>query len=119
MAFMEKLMGTKKEDVDIEEFLNHLDTEEENPYEDADALVKPVSLQSEEDRNLIIEEAKKGNIVLVNIADLSKRNAIKLRELVTGVRAAVEGIDCDIARVSQDKIIVTPSKVKIIKSRGS
>lgn len=116
MAFMEKLIG-KRQDLDIEEFLNHLDTQEDNPYEDADALVKPISLQTEEDRNLIIDEVKKGNIILVNIADLSKRNAIKLRDLVSGVRGAVESIDGDIARVSQDKILVTPSKVKIIKTR--
>ncbi len=116
MAFMEKLIG-KREELDIEEFLNKLDTEEDNPYEDAEAFVKPVSLQSENDRDIIIEEAKKGNIMLVNIADLSKRNAIKLRELVGGIKAGIETIDGDIARISQERLIVTPSKVKIIKRR--
>ena len=116
MAFMEKLMG-KREELDIEDFLNNLDTEEENPYEDAEAFVKPVNLQSEHDRDVILEEAKKGNIVLVNIADLSKRNAIKLRELVSAVRGGIEDIDGDIARISQDRLIVTPAKVKIIKRR--
>ncbi|HIH09197.1 MAG TPA: cell division protein SepF [Candidatus Diapherotrites archaeon] len=114
MAFMEKLMG-KREELDIEDFLNNLDTEEENPYEDAEAFVKPVNLQSDHDRDLVIEEAKKGNILLVNIADLSKRNQPKLRELVSGIRAGIEGIDGDIARISQERLIVTPSKVKIIK----
>ena|SRR3989338_4234044 len=116
MAFMEKLIG-KREELDIEEFLNNLDTEEENPYEDAEAFVKPVTLQSEQDRDLVVEEAKKGNILLVNIADLSKRNAIKLRELVNGIKAGIDGIDGDIARISQDRLIVTPAKVKIIKRR--
>lgn len=116
MAFMEKLIG-KREELDIEDFLNNLDTEEENPYEDAEAFVKPVTLQSDHDRDVVIEEAKKGNIVLVNIADLSKRNAIRLRELVNGIKSGVEGIDGDIARISQERLIVTPSKVKIIKRR--
>ena len=116
LAFVEKLIG-KREELDIEDFLNNLDTEEENPYEDAEAFVKPVTLQTEADRDLIVEEAKKGNILLVNIADLSKRNAMKLKELVNGIRGGIEDIDGDIARISQDRVIVTPSKVKIIKRK--
>ena len=106
-----------REELDIEEFLNNIDAEEENPYEGAEAFVKPVSLQSDADKDIILAEAKAGNILLVNIADLSKRNAIKLRELVSGIKAGIEDIDGDVARISQERLIVTPSKVKIIKRR--
>ena len=112
-------MLKKNDDVDIEEFLNNLDVEEETMYEDADAFVKPISLQNDTDRDLAIEEVKKGNIILLNIADLSKRNAIKLRDLVNGIRGEVERIDGDMARISNDRVIVTPSKVKIIKRRDA
>src|SRR3989344_4678648 len=115
-AFMEKLIG-KRDELDIEDFLNNLDTEEENPYEDAEAFVKPITLQTEHDKDVVLEEAKKGNILLINIADLSKRNAMKLKELVTAIRAGIEDIDGDFARISQDRIIVTPAKVKIIKRK--
>jgi hypothetical protein len=117
MAFMEKLIGRKKDEFDVEEFLNKMDTEQEDPYEDADAFVKPITLNNESDRDLVLEEAKKGNIVLVNIADLSKRNAQKLKELVNSIKAGVQSINGDIARVSQEKVLVTPSRVKIIKRR--
>lgn len=110
-------MLKKNEDIDIEEFLNNLDVEEETMYEDADAFVKPISLHNEGDRDLAIEEVKKGNIILLNIADLSKRNAIKLRDLVNGIRSEIDGIDGDMARISTDRVLVTPSKVKIIKRR--
>ncbi len=116
MAFMEKLVG-KRDEVDIEEFLNNLDSEEADPYEDADAFVKPISLQSEEDMKAVIAEAKQGNIILVNIADLSKRNAIKLKELISGIRSEIDTINGDMARISSDRVLVTPSKVKIIKRR--
>jgi len=116
MAFLEKLVGNKEE-VDIEEFLNTLDDEDEDPYEDADAFVKPISLQNEEDAKLVVEEAKKGNIVLLNIGDLTKRNAIKLKELVGQIKDGVEEINGDLARITQDRILVTPSRVKIIKRR--
>ncbi|MCR4368707.1 MAG: cell division protein SepF [archaeon] len=117
MAILEKIVG-KKSDIDIEDFLNNLDSEEEDPYENADAFVKPITLQGDEDSKLVVEEAKKGNIVLLNIGDLSKRNAIKLKELVTSIKAGIEGIDGDIAKITNDKILVTPSRVKIIKRRA-
>ncbi|MFH1225188.1 MAG: hypothetical protein V1676_05290, partial [Candidatus Diapherotrites archaeon] len=74
MAFLEKVFK-KSDNIDIEDFLNNLDVEEETMYEDADAFVKPISLHNEQDRDAAISELKKGNIILLNIADLSKRNA--------------------------------------------
>ena len=116
MPFLENVLG-KREEVDIEEFLNTLDDDDQTLYEDADAYVKPISLQGEEDTTMAIEELKKGNFILLNIGDLSKRNAIKLRDLVGAIRSSVNEIDGDIARISHDRVLVTPSKVKIVKRR--
>jgi len=116
LAFLENLLK-KPEALDIEDFLNNIDMEEEVSYEDADAFVKPVVLNAQEDAQVVLNEAKAGNIVLVNIGDLSKRNAIKLKELITDIKVGIEQINGDIARVSDDKVIITPSKVKIIKRK--
>lgn len=116
MTFLEKLLK-RGDSLDIEDFLNNIDVEEETMYEDADAFVKPVALNRPEDAQIIVAEAKAGNIVLVNIADLSKRNAIKLKELITNVKQGISELDGDIARISTDKVLVTPSKVKIIKRK--
>ncbi len=107
----------KTDEIDIEEFLNNLDVEEESMYENADAYVKPMTLHSDTDTEAVMEEAKKGNIVLLNISDLAKRNALKLRDLVSGIRGGVEEINGDIARISHDKVLITPANVKIIKRR--
>jgi len=109
---------TKEESVDLEDFLNNLDEVEEETYDDADAFVKPMDLAVEADVTAIVSEAKNGNIVLVNIADLAKRNALKLKELIGQVKNEVRTIDGDIARISQGRVLVTPSKVKIIKKKG-
>ena len=116
MAFLEKVLR-KEDGIDIEEFLNNLDTEDENIYEDADAFVKPMALNGDEDIENVVKELKQGNIVLLNIEGLSKRNAIKLKELITKIKSNTEEIDGDIARISHDKVLVTPSKVKIIKKK--
>ena len=114
MAFFDKMVR-KEDGIDIEEFLNNLDVEEESMYEDADAFVKPITLSSMEDVKTIISEAKQGNIVLLNIHDLSKRNALKLRECINSIKSEIDTINGDIARISQEKVLITPSKVKIIK----
>ncbi|MBU1120266.1 cell division protein SepF [Candidatus Micrarchaeota archaeon] len=116
MTFFEKIFK-KEEEIDIEEFLNNLDVEEESMVEDADAYVKPIPLSSDSDSQLASDELKKGNIVLLNIGDLSKRNAIKLRELISRVKITVDEINGDIARISNDRVLVTPARVKIIKRK--
>ncbi|MBN1940955.1 MAG: cell division protein SepF [Candidatus Diapherotrites archaeon] len=116
MAFLEKVLK-KSDSIDIEDFLNNLDVEDETLYEDADAYVKPVSLNTPEDVNVVLNEAKAGNVVLLNIGGLNKRNVLKLKELITQIRTGVEQINGDIARISQDRVLVTPSKVKIVKSK--
>lgn len=111
-------MAKKEEPVDLEDFLNNLDEVEDEHIEDADAFVKPMDLAVDADVTAIVNEAKSGNLVLVNIADLSKRNAMKLKELIGSIKAEIIAIDGDIARISQGRVLVTPSKVKIVKRKG-
>ena len=116
MPFLEKVLK-KQEEVDMEEFLNNLDTEDETLYEDAEAFVKPITLAADTDTDTVLSEAKSGNLILLNIGDLGKRNAIKLKELVTKIKEGIDAIDGDIARISHDRVLITPSKVKIIKKK--
>ncbi|NMA44613.1 MAG: cell division protein SepF [Candidatus Diapherotrites archaeon] len=116
MGFFRKVMA-KSETVDLEEVLNNMDQIEEESYENADAFVKPLDLIVDADATAVINEAKAGNIVLVNIADLKKRNATKLRELIADIKAEIKKIDGDIAAISQERLLVTPAKVKIIKKK--
>jgi len=116
LSFFEKVM--KKEDnVNLDEFLNTLDQVEEETYENADALVKPLELNTDVDAEAIIREVKQGNLVLANIADLNKRNKAKLKELLGRIKSEVKAMDGDMAGISAERILVTPSKVKIIKKK--
>ena len=108
----------KKEDnVNLDEFLNTLDQVEEETYENADALVKPLELNTDVDAEAIIREVKQGNLVLANIADLNKRNKAKLKELLGRIKSEIKAMDGDMAGISAERILVTPSKVKIIKKK--
>ncbi|MDD4250823.1 MAG: cell division protein SepF [Candidatus ainarchaeum sp.] len=117
MGFFNKVMA-KNEGVDLEDFLNNLDEVQEESYDNADAFVKPMDLVVDADVDAIMNEVKNGNIALVNISELSKRNVVKLKELIGLLKSKIKAIDGDIARISQGRVLVTPSRVKIIKRKG-
>jgi len=116
LSFFEKVMK-KDDNVNLDEFLNTLDQVEEETYENADALVKPLDLNTDVDAEAIIREVKQGNLVLANIADLNKRNKAKLKELLGRIKTEIKAMDGDMAGISAERILVTPSKVKIIKKK--
>ena len=118
MGFFDKVFTKDAESDQIEDFLNNMDVSEENAYENADALVKPMNLSDDSDLSRAVDEVKKGNLLLLNIGEMQKRNALKLREYIASLKTAVAEVDGDIARISADRVLVTPSKVKIVKKRG-
>ena len=111
------MLKGKKEDVDIEEFLNNLDVTEDEMYEDADSYVKPMILKANTDLKTIAKELKDGNTVLLNVSELVKRNPVRLKEQISKLKRFVEDIDGDLARISEEQVIMTPTRVKIIKRK--
>ncbi len=118
MGFLDRLFGGKKEEVDIEEFLNSLGEEEElEEEEEAQRYVKPMQLASAADYDAIMAEINKGNIILLNIRPLSTKNTVLLKDVVTRIRDAVLEMGGDIARISEFQIIITPPGIKIVRRR--
>lgn len=117
MSFVGKILNkSQKDSVDVEEFLNTIDTETEE-VEEADAYVKPMVLKADTDLKKIAKELKDGNTVLLNITALIKRNPLRLKEKINKLKRFLEDLDGDIARISEDKLILTPARIKIIKRK--
>ncbi len=118
MAFIDKMLKkSKTDDVDIEDFLNNLDVSEEEMYDEADAYVKPIMLKVDTDLKTVAKELKEGNIVLLNVSDLVKRSPVRLKEQLAKLKRFVTEIDGDIARISEEQVILTPTKIKIVKRK--
>lgn len=101
----------------IEEFMDSAEMENVDIlHEAADFYVKPLSLDSEQDINLVLEELKQKNILILNISNL-KRNEAKLKMIVDNLKNHISKINGDIARIDDNRILVTPTKVKIVKAR--
>ncbi len=117
MGFLDRVFTSQTEQVDVEEFLNNMDVEEESTYEDADAYVKPLTLRGAEDMQAVEHELKEGNLVLLNIEEAQKRNPKGLRDMVISIKDLVSRIDGDIAGIAQGRLLVTPARVKIMKRK--
>jgi len=119
MGILEKItkgLGMGK-DMNLEEYMNTVEMENVDVlHEAADFYVKPIALESENDVSAIMEELKARNIILLNVSPMAKQPN-KLKQTIDNIKMYVTKINGDIARIDNDKILLTPSKVKIVKSR--
>ncbi len=103
--------------INIEEYMNAAEMEDVDVlHEPADMYVKPVSIVSEDDVKLVEEELQKKNIILANIEELAKRPTTR-NNVITALKNYVASINGDIAQIDENRILVTPQKVKIIKRK--
>jgi hypothetical protein len=118
MGILEKItksIGVSK-DMSLEEYMNTVEMENVDVlHEAADFYVKPVALESESDVSVIMDELKAKNIVLLNVTPMAKQPN-QLKQTIDNIKMFVMKINGDIARIDNDKILLTPSKVKIVKS---
>ena len=113
-----KALGTAGE-LNIEDYMNSEEMENVDVMnEPADFYIKPLALQQESDLHIIEEELQKKNIILLNIAEMDKRPNTQ-KTIVESIKEYITKINGDIARIDQDKILLTPTKVKIIKKKKS
>jgi len=119
MSILRKLssaFGFSK-DMDIEEYMDSVELENVDVlHEPADFYVKPVALESEADIKILEDELKARNIILLNMSPMA-RNAAKLKMIVADLKEYVNKTNGDIARIDNDKILLTPTKIKIVKSK--
>jgi len=111
-----KALGVSKE-MDIEDYMNSAEMENVDILnEPADMYVKPVTIVSEDDVRVIESELEKKNIILMNIEELNKRPTTR-NNVITQLKNYVTKVNGDIAQIDDNRILVTPSKVKIIKRK--
>lgn len=110
-----KMMSAKPE-TDIEEYLDTLGLEEGDLLEEhADMWVKSYRLEDVADVERVNGELLKGNMVILDIEPLYKKNTIKLRQSISEIKGAVHSMNGDIARLTEQKILITPANIKFSK----
>ncbi|MFH1779855.1 MAG: cell division protein SepF [Candidatus Micrarchaeota archaeon] len=111
-----KAIGVGKE-MALDDFMDAAEAEEVDVmHSKAEGYVKPVALQTESDLRIVEEELKNKNIILLNITPIS-RNPAKFKDMVNRLKEFVRALNGDIARLDEDKILLTPANWKIVKRR--
>lgn len=117
MAFKDFLGGRKLRsggDFDIENYLNDLTIRNGRIIEDDNAIyVKSVKLDSEGNGvENAIDELEKGNLVVLNVKALFNNRPL-LMQIVGELRETCVDMSGDIAKISEDKILIVPSGIRI------
>lgn len=113
---LSNVLGVKRE-MNVEEFMSAAEAEDiDVMHQRADFYVKPIALQNDGDLKIVEEELNQKNLVLLNITPVA-RNPAKLKAAIEHLRKFTSHMNGDIARIDEDKIMLTPANVKIVKKR--
>ena len=75
--------------------------------------VKALPLRELTDLALVKDEVKSGNIVILRITPLAKKSVEDVKNAINELCAYVGGVGGDIARLGEERIVITPSPIKI------
>jgi len=83
---------------------------QENP-----TYLKAITIRDPSDIHSIKEDIKKGMILILRVTPLAQKDVDELRKIVEELYKVAKTTGADIARLGEERIIVTPSSVKIWK----
>ncbi|MEW6528957.1 MAG: cell division protein SepF [Candidatus Micrarchaeota archaeon] len=115
MGILDRILGKGEiqETANIEEML---DVEGDVVNPPADFYIKRIDLRNEGDVDLAIKELSEKNIIILNILPLSKQPN-RLKTIVGKLKSYASKVNGDIALLTQEMILLTPSNVKIVKTK--
>ncbi len=115
MGLLDKLFG-KNETQEVPDIEELIDSEGDIINPPADFYVKRIDLRNEGDAELAVKELASKNIIIMNIFPLSKQPN-RLKGILASLKMQASKMNGDIALLSQDAVLLTPSNVKIVKSK--
>ncbi len=80
-----------------------------------ETYVKAITIRDPSDIHTIKEDVKKRMILILRVTPLAQKDVEKLRKVVEELYVIARDSNADIARLGDERIIVTPQAVKIWK----
>lgn len=79
--------------------------------------IKAIPLRAYEDIDIIKAEVRAGNIVICNVAPLAKTNIEDVKRGINELNDYANMIEGDIARLGEERVIVTPKSIQIWRNK--
>jgi hypothetical protein len=77
--------------------------------------LKAITIRDPSDIHTIKEDIKKGMILILRVTPLAQKDVEKLRKVVEDLYVIARDSNADIARLGEERIVVTPPRIKIWK----
>lgn len=81
--------------------------------QESPTYLKAITIRDPSDIHSITEDIKKGMILILRVTPLAQKDVDQLRGLVEELYSVAKSDGAEIARLGEERIIVTPSRVKI------
>lgn len=86
---------------------------EETTETTGETYIKAIPLKAYEDVDIIKSEVKAGNVVITNVSPLAKQNIEDVKRAINELNEYAILIHGDIARLGEERVILTPKSIKI------
>ena len=83
--------------------------------QESPTYLKAITIRDSSDIHTINEDIKKGMVLILRVTPLAQKDVKKLRKMVEELYVIARDSNSDIARLGEERIIVTPPNVKIWK----
>lgn len=77
--------------------------------------LKAITLRDISDLNIIKEDARKQIILIIRVTPLAQKDTDNLRKAIEDLYNYVKSSGGDIARLGEERVVITPPSVKIWK----
>ena len=81
--------------------------------------LKALPLRNLEDVDLIKNEIKSGNILVIRVTPLAKKNIDDVKRAVGELNEFVQLVGGDMARLGEERVVITPPFVRIWRRRST
>ena len=83
----------------------------------AKVYLKALPLRSLDDVDVVKKEVRSGNILILRVSPLAKKSIEDVKRAVNELCEFIESIGGDIARLGEERVVVTPSSVRIWREK--
>jgi SepF-like predicted cell division protein (DUF552 family) len=85
--------------------------------DDSTHYFKTMPLRDLKDLDVVKNEVKSGNILLILITPLAEKSVVKLKRIINELNEFTKQIGGDVARLGDNHVIITPSFVEIWRKK--
>ena len=83
--------------------------------QESPTYLKAITIRDPSDIHTIKEDIKKEMVLILRVTPLAQKDVDKLRKVVEELYVIARDSNAEIARLGEERIIVTPSNIKIWK----